>query len=167
MSEKVDFQRRLVQLRKLQADIPAVLERTAREATKAAVQAAADATPPKAGSGRLAGTNMLTGELKAHWASDSITEPIVAGKKYITQLNNNMEYASYVNDGHRMDEHFVPGLYVDENGQLNRDPARKVGLMVGTKTSYVNGEFMTDKGEEAYQETVKAILDAEIKRLIK
>ena len=85
----------------------------------------------------------------------------------MTFLANDMEYASYVNDGHRMDRHFVPGLYVDENGQLNYDPAAKVGLVVGTKTTYVKGEFMVDKGKDAYQKALETILDDEIGRLTK
>jgi hypothetical protein len=55
---------------------------------------------------------------------------------------------------------------VDENGVLNYDPARKVGLVVGIKTRYVKGEFMTDKAKEAYQKTVLAELDKEIRRLL-
>ena len=88
------------------------------------------------------------------------------GSSYTTILANDLEYASYVDQGHRMDRHFVPGLYVDENGVLNYDPARKVGLVVGTKTRYVKGEFMTDKAKEAYQKTVLAELDKEIRRLL-
>ena len=56
---------------------------------------------------------------------------------------------------------------MDENGQLNYDPAAKVGLVVGTKTTYVKGEFMVDKGKEAYQKAVEEILDGEIRRLAK
>ena len=48
---------------------------------------------------------------------------------------------SYVNDGHRMDKHYVPGLYVDDDGLLSYDPAGDVGMMVGTKTKYVDGLY--------------------------
>ena len=111
--------------------------------------------------------NTVTGELKAHWETDSVTEPQKVGGGYVTFLANDMEYASYVNNGHRMDRHFVPGLYVDENGQLNYDPAAKVGLVVGTKTTYVKGEFMVDKAREAYEKAVLTELDKEIARLFK
>lgn len=167
MSYTVNLQQRIQQLKKVQADLPEVLYRTAKAATLRAVEAAQDATPPKAGTGRLAGPNMLTGQLKAHWATDSKTEPQHTGAKYVTELNNDMDYASYVNDGHRLDRHFVPGLYIDKNGQLARNPDGKGGLVVGTKTKYVKGEFMVDKGKEAYEKTVLAELDKEIGRLFK
>lgn len=167
MSASVSLQQRLQQLKKLQADLPNVMHAAARDATMRAIEATMDATPPKAGGDRLPGVNTVTGELKAHWETDSVTEPQKVGGGYVTFLANDMEYASYVNNGHRMDRHFVPGLYVDENGQLNYDPAAKVGLVVGTKTTYVKGEFMVDKGKEAYQKAVEEILDGEIRRLAK
>ena len=167
MSASVSLQQRLQQLKKLQADLPNVMHAAARDATMRAIEATMDATPPKAGGDRLPGVNTVTGELKAHWDTDSVTEPQKVGGGYVTFLANDMEYASYVNNGHRMDRHFVPGLYVDENGQLNYDPAAKVGLVVGTKTTYVKGEFMVDKGKEAYQKALETILDDEIERLTK
>ena len=166
MSASVSLQQRLQQLKKLQADLPNVMHAAARDATMRAIEATMDATPPKAGGDRLPGVNTVTGELKAHWETDSVTEPQKVGDGYVTFLANDMEYASYVNNGHRMDRHFVPGLYVD-GGQLNYDPTAKVGLVVGTKTTYVKGEFMVDKGKEAYQKAVEEILDGEIRRLAK
>ena len=167
MSYTVSLQRRLQELKKAQADLHNILYRVQKGATQRAVEAAMDATPPKKGTGRLPGPNMITGELKEHWATDSIVEPLVTGGKYETFLNNDKEYASYVDQGHRMDKHFVPGLYIDENGQLARDLERDVGLVVGTKTKYVKGEFMVDKAKEAYEKAVLAQLDDEIERLFK
>ena len=167
MSYTVSLQRRLQELKKVQADLPGMMRRVARDATLRAIEAAQDATPPKAGTGRLPGTNTITGELKQHWATDSVVEPLVSGEKYKTFLNNDKDYASYVDQGHRMDKHFVPGLYIDENGQLNYDPAAKVGIVVGTKTKYVKGEFMVDKAKEAYKKAVLSELDKEIQRLFK
>ena len=166
MSASVSLQQRLQQLKKLQADLPNVMHAAARDATMRAIEATMDATPPKAGGDRLPGVNNVTGELKAQWEHDSTTKPKKIGGGYVTYLANDMEYASYVNDGHRMDRHFVPGLYVD-GGQLNYDPTAKVGLVVGIKTTYVKGEFMVDKGKEAYQKAVEEILDGEIRRLAK
>lgn len=162
MSYTVSLQQRIQQLKKIQADIPNILDAVAEDATLRAVEAAADATPPKAGRGQ-AGTNMLSGELKAHWGNDSETKPSRRGNEHVTTLANNVEYASYVNDGHRMDKHFVPGLYVNPgSGLLEYDPGADVGIVVGTKTPYVNGEFMTDKGIEAYRRTVLAELGRKI-----
>lgn len=171
MSYTVTLQQRIQQLKKAQADLPNILYKTAKQATLRAVEAAMDATPPKKGTGSLKGTHTRTGELKQHWATDSITEPmggaLSGGSSFTTFLKNSMEYASYVDQGHRMDKHFVPGLYVDDNGQLNYDPAADVGLVVGTKTKYVKGEFMVDKAKEAYEKAVLAELDKEIARLFK
>lgn len=166
MSYAESLQERLEQLKRANVKLPALLTKVARDATLRAVEAAADATPPNKDTGQR-GTNTITGELKAHWAIDSITEPEKAGLDYMTQLRNDMQYASYVNFGHRMDKHFVPGLYINESsGLLEYDPDAKVGLVVGTKTKYVKGLFMTDKGKQAYQDTVLAELDKEIRRLL-
>lgn len=167
MNYTVTLQQRIQQLKKAQANLPDILYKTAKGATMRAVEAAMDATPPKKGTGSLKGTHTRTGELKQHWATDSITEPVVTGAKHETLLANNKDYASYVNNGHRMDKHFVPGLYVDENGVLNYDPTAKVGLVVGTKTKYVKGEFMVDKAREAYEKACLTELDKEIQRLFK
>ena len=164
MSYTVSLQQRIQQLKRAHANLPDVLKRAAKQATIRAVEATADATPPK--TGRLPGTHTATGEAKAHWAADSKTEPQTAGNVLKTELNNNLEYISYVNDGHRMDRHFVPGLYVD-NGILNYDPAAKVGLVVGTKTRYVKGEFMVDKAKAEFERVSLAELDKEIARLMK
>lgn len=171
MSYTVTLQQRIQQLKKAQADLPNILYKTAKGATMRAVEAAMDATPPKKGTGSLKGTHTRTGELKQHWATDSIKEPmggaLSGGSSFTTFLKNSLEYASYVDQGHRMDKHFVPGLYVDENGQLNYDPSAKTGLVVGTKTQYVKGEFMVDKAREAYEKAVLTELDKEIARLFK
>lgn len=78
----------------------------------------------------------------------------------MTVLANDKEYASYVNDGHRMDRHFVPGLYINpSSGLLEYDPSAKVGIVVGTKTSYVPGIHMVDAAIEEYRKTLKSELD--------
>lgn len=171
MSKTESLQKRIQQLKKAQADLPEILYNAATEATRAAVEAAQEATPPKAGRGAHFGTNTLSGELKAHWDTDSRVDPVggafSGGSEYHTVLANNMEYASYVNDGHRMDRHFVPGLYVNkDSGLLEYEQGAKAGIVVGTKTKYVKGEFMVDKAKEAYHKTVEAILDEKIKELM-
>ena len=168
MSYTVSLQQRIQQLKKAQADLPNILVKAQRGAAQRAVDAAMDATPPKAGTGRLGGTNTLTGELKQHWATDSKIEPVIQGKRLVSELANDKEYASFVDQGHRMDKHFVPGLYVNpESGLLEYDPTAKVGLVVGTKTKYVKGEFMVDKAKEAYEKAVLADLDKEIRRVLR
>ena len=140
-------------LEELQARIPVVQQMfydIAQGATMRAVEEAKDHTPPN-GDEKDRGTGMITGELAQHWANDSQVAPVVTG-------DNNIQYASYVNDGHRMDKHFVPGLIVNPyTGLLERvDPGIPgAGLMVGTKTAYVPGLYMKEKGVDKYKEVVE------------
>lgn len=168
MSYTVSLQKRILELKKSQADLPDILYRVQKGAAMRAVETAKEATPPAKGekTGRLAGPNMITGRLLAGWDKSQV-EPEVSASKLTSYLINNVDYASYVDQGHRMDKHFVPGLYIDENGQLARDLERDVGLVVGTKTKYVKGEFMLDKAKEAYEKAVLEELDKEIERLFK
>ena len=94
--------------------------------------------------------------MKQHWATDSKTTPVVEGQTFSTELNNNMKYASYVNDGHRMDRHFVPGLVINkESGFLEMNLDGKGGIVVGTKTPYVEGLFMVDAAKEEYKRVLR------------
>lgn len=170
MSSQVSIQRRIQQLKKAGANLGDILYDTAKSATLRAIEAAQAATPPKEGTGRgpYIGANTITGELKAHWATDSLPTPKITGNRIETELNNNVEYASYVDQGHRLNRHFVPGLYINPNsGLLEYAPGAKVGIVVGTKTKYVKGEFMVDKAKEAYEKAIIAQLDKEIERLFK
>ena len=145
---------RVQQLQKDRAKIEARIMDACKSATIRAVEKAAEMTPPTQGD--LRGTNTRSGEMKEHWASDSDILPKKSGDTYTTILANDKEYASYVNDGHRMDRHFVPGLYVNpDSGLLEYDPTVKVGIVVGTKTSYVPGIFMTDAAKEEYKRVLR------------
>lgn len=148
------LQERVEELEQLRPKLRQAMISAAKNATIRAVERASELTPPTAGD--LAGTNTRSGEMKQHWDADSKTEPEVSGESIKTHLNNNKEYASYVNDGHRMDRHFVPGLYVNpSSGLLEYDPSADVGIVVGTKTSYVPGIFMTEKAKEEYRRVVR------------
>ena len=88
------------------------------------------------------------------------------GNELVTVLANDVEYASYVNDGHRMDRHFVPGLYINpESGHLEYDPSAKVGLIVGTRTTYVKGIGMVDAAKEEYRRVLKIEADKLMERM--
>lgn len=142
------------------------LSNIAKGATMRAVEKATDLTPPTMND--LSGTNTRTGTLKQHWATDSKIKPVKKGNDFETQLANNMEYASYVNDGHRMDRHFVPGLVINEySGMLEYNPDGKGGIVVGTKTSYIDGLFMVDKAIEEYKRVVKMETDKLIRKVSK
>ena len=148
-------------LQKYLGSLDAELSSIAKGATIRAIEKAAELTPPT--KDNLSGTNTKTGAMKQHWATDSVIKPQKVGNDYVTQLANNMEYASYVNDGHRMDRHFVPGLVINPySGLLEYNPDKKGGIVVGTKTAYVKGLFMTDKAVEEY----KRIAEAELNKLV-
>ena len=63
MSRTVTLAQRIKELQKLQADLPKVLARTAKQATQKAVEVSTETTPPKAGTGRggYIGRNTVTG----------------------------------------------------------------------------------------------------------
>lgn len=150
----MDLSDNVKRLQNIAAMLPGRLNDIAKTATERAVEKAAELTPPTQND--LRGTNTRTGEMKQHWATDSDTNPQKRGKDLVTRLANDKEYASYVNDGHRMDRHFVPGLYINpHSGMLEYAPGADVGIVVGTKTAYVPGLFMVDEAKKVYEETVQ------------
>ena len=150
----MDLSDNVKRLQNIAAMLPGRLNDIAKTATERAVEKAAELTPPTQND--LRGTNTRTGEMKQHWATDSDTNPQKRGKDLVTRLANDQKYASYVNDGHRMDRHFVPGLYINPySGMLEYAPGADVGIVVGTKTAYVPGLFMVDEAKKVYQETVQ------------
>lgn len=155
-----DIQRRLAELKKAQADIPRIINKVAEAATIAAVDTATEATPPNGGAA-IAGVNARTGDLAQHWQLDSVTRA-VRGK---TELNNTMQYASYVDQGHRMDRHFTSHLAV-EGGMLVGKPAGDGGIMVGVHTGYVPGRYMVDEAKKTYRAKVYAALRKELKKAL-
>lgn len=153
------LQKRMEELAKRQPEIRKRFMDIAKTAAVEAVREAQDNTPPDTtATGEIKGVHSSTGELAQHWETDSQTVPVQSGSDFIATLQNDKEYASYVNDGHRMDRHFVPGLYVDDDGLLSYDPAADVGMVVGTKTKYVDGFYMKEAGIEKFKEVSEAEL---------
>ena len=154
---------RLAELTARAPEISGRIASIAEGATAQAVKEAKNRTPPNTfGDGEARGVHTITGELAQHWETDSQTTPTAAADGYMTVLANDMQYASYVNDGHRVDKHFVPGLYIDPaTGLLSMDPSKPkgVGLVVGTKTTYVEGLHITEAAKDVYEEVVEAELD--------
>lgn len=145
---------RIEELRKLVNKYPEEFKTIAKTATIKAIEKATEMTPPT--SDGIGGTNTRTGELKQHWETDSKKDPERMGDDYVTHLNNDKNYASYVNDGHELKKHFVPGLVINPySGLLEMNPNGEGGIMVGTKTSYVEGIFMKEAAIEEYKKSVK------------
>ena len=151
------IEERIKQLREAETRLSEQISRAMTDATIRAVEKAAELTPPTARD--LRGTNTRSGALKQHWATDSRPAPVRKGRTYATLLANGMQYASYVNDGHRMDRHFVPGLVINpESGLLEYNPYGKGGIVVGTRTPYVKGLFMVEAAVEEYRRTLRTEL---------
>ena len=156
------MRKRLNELRKVGQNVPKIMAEVAEGATIEAVRVATENTPPN--DGTIAGTNMRSGDMAQHWATDSQTTPIVSGGS--VELNNHMQYASCVNDGHRVDKHFVPGL-IKNGSLLERSPDGSGGLMVGTKTTYVKGKYMKQKAIGKYRSVIRTELDKRVREAFK
>lgn len=152
-----------------------------KDASKEMVLKAKEATPPKNGEER--GKNTVTGHMAAHWKAKP--QKLSDGNIKVTLKNdivgitpkynkkgekigeNIVHYASYVDQGHKMTEHFVPWLYKDGTNTLARHepvPGEKLfGLVVGNKTEYVPGykivEQAKDRFFEAYEHMQKGLVD--------
>jgi hypothetical protein len=151
------MRKRLNELRKAGQDVPRIINEVAEGATIAAVEVATKNTP--ASSTHIAGTQMRSGQMQQSWEVASKTTP-VNGR---TVLANNMQYASYVNDGHRMDKHFVPGL-IFESGLVQSKPSGAPGgITVGTRTTYVPGLYMKEKAIGKYKTVARTELEKRVR----
>lgn len=158
------IRKRMEELRRAGADVPEIMREVAEGATIEAVRVATENTPPNGSD--IAGTNTRSGEMAQHWEVDSRTAPIMTGNSAETVLANNMQYASYVNDGHRMDRHYVPGL-IKNGSMLEKVDPSVGGIMVGTKTTYVQGLHMKEKAIGKYRTTVRKELDKRVRERFK
>lgn len=158
------IRKRLAELRKAGESIPDIMYEVAEGATIEAVRMATENTPPNGSA--IAGTNTRSGQMAQHWELDSQTKPVMTGGSAQTSLRNDMQYASYVNDGHRMDKHFVPGL-IENGGLLERVDPDVGGIMVGTKTTYVPGKYMKEKAIGKYRSVVRKELDKRVREAFK
>ena len=158
------IRKRLAELRKAGESIPDIMYEVAEGATIEAVRVATENTPPNGSA--IAGTNTRSGQMAQHWELDSQAKPVMTGGSAQTSLRNDMQYASYVNDGHRMDKHFVPGL-IENGGLLERVDPDVGGIMVGTKTTYVPGKYMKEKAIGKYRSVVRKDLDKRVREAFK
>jgi len=156
--------KRLEQLRKQGQNVPKIMEEVMEGATIAAVERATELTPPNGSA--ISGTGTRSGDMAQAWATDSTTKPVMTGGSARTTLANNMQYSSYVNDGHRMDQHFVPGLVVN-GGMLEKVDPSLGGIVVGTKTPYVQGKYMKQAAIGRYKNVVRRELDKRVKENLK
>ncbi|MDR0905764.1 MAG: HK97 gp10 family phage protein [Oscillospiraceae bacterium] len=160
-----EIRARMSVLRQRGVRIPEVIEKVHTAATMRAIETAIEYTPPDEKVSE--GTNTTTGEMQSHWAQDSDAVPRKTGAEYTTVLANSVDYASYVNDGHRMDKHFVPGLVLNPySGLLEKVDPDMGGIMVGTKTKYVPGVHAKEYATLVWENEVERTLDIEIKAVM-
>lgn len=140
----------------------AEIRKNLQDACAEAIRVAKETTPPQ---GEARGSNTVTGALADHW-QHHITEN--SDGTYNIEFSNDMQYASFVNNGHRMKEHFVPWLYIDESGLLSRyqpvSGEKVFGLIVGTKTKHVKGANMLEKAEKRFNEVFEQLMKATNKK---
>ena len=83
------MRKRLDELRRAGQDVPKIMAEVVEGATIEAVRVATENTPPN--DGTIAGTNMRSGEMAQHWATDSQITPIIMGRSVRTELSNYMQ----------------------------------------------------------------------------
>jgi hypothetical protein len=156
--------KRMEQLRKQGQNVPKIMAEVMEGATIAAVERATELTPPNGSA--ISGTGTRSGDMAQAWGLDSITKPVMIGGNVRTTLANNLQYASYLNDGHRMDKHFVPGLVIN-GGMLEKVDPSLGGIVVGTKTPYIQGKYMKQAAIGKYKNVVRRELDKRVKENFK
>lgn len=158
------MRKRLAELNKVGQNVPKIMMEVAEGATIEAVNTAVNNTPPNGV--KIAGTNTRSGDMAQHWQLDSQISPTYIGGSVRTSLGNDMQYASYVNDGHRMDKHYVPGL-IENGGLLERVDPDVGGIVVGTQKDYVPGQYMKEKAIGKYRDVVRKELDKRVREAFK
>lgn len=141
------------------------------DAADVAVLAARQASPHP-NDGKRRGFNVVTGELAAHWSWKYDDGGSSASNKLFgtVYLYNDTSYASFVQNGHVMHKHFVPWLYIDAMGTISYETNHNLpmfGLVVGTKTRYVEGRDMTGPAIKAFDETFKKLTEDLLQEVLK
>ena len=106
-------------------------------------------------------TPVKTGDLRNRW---ELTQVFKTAKGYYIQIFNSLEYASYVEDGHRQQVgRFVPGIFV--GGKFVYTKGAKSGIVL--KKPFVNGFHMCRIAIDRYDDTIKANFEAAFKAFYK
>ena len=112
-----------------QEDFDETVESILNETTAVAETYAKDLTPA------------VTGDARAKWKTKKAYR---VSNGFRSRLYNNSDHIGYINYGHRMTKHFVPGIWVGNTFEYNPFLMGEGGVM-GSKTSYVKGQFMMEK----------------------
>ena len=137
-------------LKEIQELLKNSLEQNVRIACEEALLTAKAETPPK---GEPRGRNTVTGKMAESW---SYRYTINDSGDVAVTFENSQPYAPFVDKGHKVPRHFVPWLYVDDSGLIARhipvSGEKLFGLVVGTRTQYVEGANVTQKATDRFNE---------------
>ena len=125
---KVIMNNLIKDLKNIPEEFDMVTEKTLNETVSISEIYAKDLTPS------------VTGDARAKWQTKKAYK---VSNGFKASLYNNSEYIGYINNGHRMEPHFVPGEWVGDVFDYN--PFSKEGTIMGAKTKYVKGKFMLEK----------------------
>jgi hypothetical protein len=101
------------------------------------------------------------GDLRKQWTLSKISKD---GSYLVITLSNPLEYASFVEYGHRVKKQFVPGEW--ENNRFIYNPDADTGVIMGTKTSWVEGKFMASISLKEISDIIPKEWDNRFKKLI-
>ena len=147
----------------LERDIKKEVNGAINKACSTMLKEAKKHTPHK-GDGKKRGINMITNELQSSWRIRKKTKGgVICG----VTLVNDKEYAKFVQYGHKLTRHFVPWLYIDGNviSRSLKRGSKLFGIVVGTKTSHVEGIDMTGPAVEAFNKTLEKSINDVFKKL--
>lgn len=156
-----EFQDWVNEHKDLKDKLKEIIDQVCEDARMEAIAKAQDATPPLQ-SEAIHGKNTRTGTLKGQWEEDTTELKYEKGKGWSFTLYNSKHYTSYLNDGHAMDRHFVPGLFINPYNNLLEYDERMVGkkgIIVGTKTKFVPGYYMLEAGIKGWEDWILNRLD--------
>ena len=106
-------------------------------------------------------TSVLTGDLRKQWMLSQIRKN---GSNLEITLSNPLEYASWVEFGHRVKKHFVPGRW--QGNRFIYNPDSETGVMMGVKTSWVEGKFMATISLKEIQDIIPTEWDKRLNKLV-
>lgn len=157
MSNNNDFNKKFAayakKFKKFKPEFEKIVEDCAKKACDNAVKKAKELSP-HADDGKIRGMNVISNRLYNSWFCEYVKKDY--GKIGNIKLYNTAPYFNYVQFGHKVKRHFVPWLYIDELGRLSYETnhnKKMIGLIVGTKTSYVEGVDMISPAIKIFEES--------------
>lgn len=105
-------------------------------------------------------TPVVTGDARAKWQTKHAYK---VKNEFRARLYNNSAYIGYLNNGHRMNPHFVPGYWSGK--KFEYDPNAKEGVIMGAKSKYVEGEFMLEKASGNAEKYLVKATERELEKI--